>query len=77
MGQQDVRHYLNGILFDINQGVIKCVAADGHRLACSSINDESVSKAQTRVILPRKSVLELMRLLDVNSEEVINILYWR
>lgn len=73
MGQQDVRHYLNGILFDINQGVIKCVATDGHRLACSSINDESVSKAQTRVILPRKSVLELMRLLDVNSEEVINI----
>ncbi len=73
MGQQDVRHYLNGTLFDIGQGIIKCVATDGHRLACSSINDESVGSAQARIILPRKSVLELMRLLDANSDEAINI----
>jgi DNA polymerase-3 subunit beta len=68
MGQQDVRHYLNGILFDINQGVIKCVATDGHRLAYSSINEENLADAATRIILPRKSVLELVRLLDVNSD---------
>lgn len=69
MGQQDVRHYLNGTLFDINQGVVKCVATDGHRLAYSSIQDAMIGNTQAKVILPRKSVLELIRLLDANSEE--------
>ncbi len=70
MGQQDVRHYLNGALFDINQGVIKCIATDGHRLAFSSINSIDVGDARAKVILPRKSVLELMRLLDASGEDV-------
>jgi len=69
MGQQDVRHHLNGALFDINQNVMKCVATDGHRLAFSSIDSIETNSAQIKVILPRKSVLELMRLLDANSEE--------
>src|SRR3990167_2744854 len=70
MGQQDVRHYLNGTFLDISKGAIKCVAADGHRLALTSIQDERVGNIETQVILPRKSVLELMRLLsDENKEE--------
>lgn len=73
MGQQDVRHYLNGALVDINQGVIKSVATDGHRLAFSSVNEENTKDAKVRVILPRKSVLELIRLLDVNSENEITV----
>jgi DNA polymerase-3 subunit beta len=73
MGQQDVRHYLNGALFDIQQGTMKCVATDGHRLAFSAINDIENNAAQAKVILPRKSVLELMRLLDSNNEETIHI----
>lgn len=73
MGQQDVRHYLNGALFDINQGIMKCVATDGHRLAFSSIDDVSELAAQAKIILPRKSVLELMRLMDVNSDENITV----
>lgn len=68
MGQQDVRHYLNGALFDINQGILKCVATDGHRLAMSQIQEEKVLDAKSKVILPRKSVLELVRLLDATSE---------
>lgn len=70
MGQQDVRHYLNGALFDINQGVVKCVATDGHRLAFSSISEVAMGDTQTRVILPRKSVLELIRLLESSDENV-------
>ena len=73
MGQQDVRHYLNGALFDINQNVMKCVATDGHRLAFSSIDSIDAGMAQAKVILPRKSVLELVRLLDANSEENVII----
>ena len=73
MGHQDVRHYLNGALFDINQGIVKCVATDGHRLAYSSIADVDVGNTQTKVILPRKSVLELVRLLDSNSEHDVTV----
>ncbi len=73
MGQQDVRHYLNGALFDINQGVVKCVATDGHRLAFSSVSDANVGDARVKVIIPRKSILELIRLLDANSEDNISV----
>ncbi|MCD6039244.1 MAG: dnaN [Gammaproteobacteria bacterium] len=73
MGQQDVRHYLNGALIDINHGMMKCIATDGHRLALSSINDINAGNTNTQVILPRKSVLELMRLLDSNNESNITI----
>lgn len=75
MGQQDVRHYLNGAYIDIGQQTIKCVAADGHRLALSSFKDESLSGVEARVILPRKSVLELIRLFgsDEETNATINI----
>ncbi len=63
MGQQDVRHYLNGAFLDIQHQTIKCIAADGHRLALTSIQDESIHQVEAKIILPRKSVLELMRLL--------------
>lgn len=75
MGQQDVRHYLNGTYLDIGQNSIKCVAADGHRLALTSIRDESIGNVEARVILPRKSVLELIRLLanDSDNDATIHI----
>lgn len=68
MGQQDVRHYLNGTFLDISPNTIKCVAADGHRLAFTSITDEHIGDVQARVILPRKSVLELIRLLTAEGD---------
>lgn len=67
MGQQDVRHYLNGALLDFQQGTMKCVATDGHRLAFSTLTDID-DKAQFKIIIPRKSVLELMRLLSDTDE---------
>lgn len=73
MGQQDVRHYLNGTLLDISQNAIKCVAADGHRLALAALQDETIGDIQAKVILPRKSVLELIRMLSSDSEDDISI----
>ncbi|HEU5281030.1 MAG TPA: DNA polymerase III subunit beta [Gammaproteobacteria bacterium] len=75
MGQQDVRHYLNGTYLDISHQTIKCVAADGHRLAMASLSDEGLGNVEAKVILPRKSVLELMRLLasESDQEAVIHI----
>jgi DNA polymerase III subunit beta len=73
MGQQDVRHYLNGTLLEINQNSMKCVATDGHRLAFSSIQNTNMGDTKLRVILPRKSVLELMRLLSAEEAENIKV----
>lgn len=73
MGQQDVRHYLNGAFLDISSQAIKCVAADGHRLALATIFDDHIGPVEARVILPRKSVVELIRLLGDNDEVGIHI----
>lgn len=64
IGQQDVRHYLNGCLLEISGQSIRCFASDGHRFAMSLIDKEAINDIDTKVILPRKSVLELLRLLD-------------
>jgi len=64
MAQQDVRYYLNGLLFDLADKRLRCVATDGHRLAlCEAALDEAV-QAKRQIIVPRKGVQELQRLLE-------------
>lgn len=69
MAQQDIRYYLNGLLLIVTGDEIRVVATDGHRLAYAN---EKLSKTlpRTEVILPRKTVLELSRLLEDNDEEL-------
>ncbi len=62
MAVQDIRYYLNGILFVAEGQKLSLVATDGHRLAYVSANLE-VEVPKQEVILPRKTVLELQRLL--------------
>ena len=63
MAVQDIRYYLNGILFVAEGNTLSLVATDGHRLAFASAQlDVEVPKQE--VILPRKTVLELQRLLS-------------
>ncbi len=62
MASQDVRYYLNGMLWQIDKNELRVACTDGHRLAlCSADCDTNQTHA---VIVPRKAVLELMRLLD-------------
>jgi DNA polymerase-3 subunit beta len=70
MAQQDVRYYLNGLLLEVDNGTLRAVATDGHRLAfCES--DVDVQAEQVRqVILPRKGVVELSKILDTSSDTV-------
>lgn len=68
MGQQDVRHYLNGAVFDISPSKIECMATDGHRFALSKVIDLESAKTKAKILLPRKSVLELMRLLSTDDK---------
>lgn len=71
MAQQDVRYYLNGMLFEITPHVLRTVATDGHRLAIATTeHDSSTPGEPLQVILPRKGVLELVRLLQDSEAEV-------
>ncbi len=64
MALQDVRRFLNGLLFEIENDRLQAVASDGHRMAMYSETLSDVPGASKRVIVPRKSVMELYRLLD-------------
>jgi DNA polymerase-3 subunit beta len=63
MAVQDIRYYLNGILFVAEGNTLSLVATDGHRLAFAKAELE-VEVPKQEVILPRKTVLELQRLLS-------------
>jgi DNA polymerase-3 subunit beta len=69
MAVHDIRYYLNGILFTAEGDRLALVATDGHRLAYARAKlDVQVPKQE--VILPRKTVVELQRLLlDVGAPE--------
>ncbi|RSD32747.1 DNA polymerase III subunit beta [Vibrio pectenicida] len=69
MANQDVRYYLNGMLFEIDGSILRSVATDGHRMAVSQAQLET-EFAQQQIIVPRKGVLELMKLLDVPEQLV-------
>src|SRR5690554_2395670 len=69
MAQQDIRYYLNGLLFVVEPGFVRTVATDGHRLAhCGTQVDGIDSKHD--VIIPRKTVLEMQRLLADSDDPV-------
>jgi DNA polymerase-3 subunit beta len=63
MAVHDIRYYLNGILFVAEGKQLSLVATDGHRLAFSSATLD-VEVPRQEVILPRKTVLEMQRLLS-------------
>jgi DNA polymerase-3 subunit beta len=69
MAQQDIRYYLNGMLLVIDKGLLQAVATDGHRLSWASLPVEG-DFARQEVILPRKTVLEVTKLLGEVDEPV-------
>jgi DNA polymerase-3 subunit beta len=69
MAQQDIRYYLNGLLMVVEEGQLKLVATDGHRLAFAAVKIGADLPRQ-EVIVPRKTVLELSKLLADDDEEI-------
>jgi DNA polymerase-3 subunit beta len=63
MASQDIRYYLNGMLLVLEGKQLRVVATDGHRLSYAETQLET--EAETReVIIPRKTVVELSKLLS-------------
>ena len=71
MAQQDIRYYLNGLLLVTDAQVVRVVATDGHRLAYCEAQVAGETLARNEVIIPRKTVLELQRLLADTDDAVL------
>lgn len=73
MAQQDVRYYLNGLLLEIGEGLVRAVATDGHRLALAEMEVDDQPDAVQQVIIPRKGIMELQRLLGDGESITLSI----
>ena len=71
MGNQDWRHYLNGLYIMIDDKVITTVATDAHRLAMATSSLNEASSESTSGIVPRKSINEIGKLVGDESENVV------
>jgi DNA polymerase-3 subunit beta len=69
MAQQDIRYYLNGLLLVVDGKNVIAVATDGHRLAFCQVETEQ-SFSRQDVIIPRKTIIELQRLLEETDDPV-------
>lgn len=69
MAQQDIRYYLNGLLLEVNGNSLNIVGTDGHRLSFTT-TILSASYEKQDVILPRKTVIELIKSLNESEEEI-------
>jgi DNA polymerase-3 subunit beta len=84
---EDTRYFLNGALFILRPDSMSLVSTDGHRLALITVPREKAAgrakagEEEVRVILPRKTLLELGRLLadgegDIHYERGENHLFF-
>lgn len=70
MAQQDVRLYLNGLLIEVGDNILRAVATDGHRLSLCDVEVSNIDFAVEQVIIPRKGILELLRVFEDNDENI-------
>lgn len=64
----ETRYILNGILFELEGGELKLVATDGKRLAMIQNQVNTPSKISKQIIIPVKTINELMRMLQEDGE---------
>jgi len=72
MAQQDIRYYLNGMLLVVDGTTVRAVATDGHRLALCEVAKDGEGSAKIEAIIPRKTIMELARLLP-DTDEVVRV----
>ncbi|MSP53565.1 MAG: DNA polymerase III subunit beta [Gammaproteobacteria bacterium] len=70
MAQQDVRYYLNGTFWHLEGKTMTTVATDGHRLSLCKTALTQAQDVATKIIVPRKAIMELMRVLASSNEAI-------
>ncbi len=73
MAQQDVRYYLNGMLWEATEGLLRAVATDGHRLAMATKSMPFSVPEKVQAIVPRKGVMELSRILSDEGDVEVTL----
>jgi DNA polymerase-3 subunit beta len=68
---EDTRYFLNGAKFVIKPDSLTLVATDGHRLALVEVEHKIGVKDESGVILPKKTLLELGKLLLEGEGDVM------
>lgn len=71
--EEDSRYALNAVLLRINEGVLKVVACDGHRLAIASKEMQTRVADNTQALIPRKTSFQLAALTAARSNEISDI----
>ncbi len=71
MANQDVRYYLNGLLLEIGADRLCAVATDGYRLALCEYGIALPQEKKQQIIIPRKAVVELLRLTEEDAEDAV------
>jgi DNA polymerase III subunit beta len=69
---EDTRYFLNGALFVLQSASMSLVATDGHRLALvtAARSSDGAAQDESRAILPKKTLLELARLLTEGEGDI-------
>lgn len=75
MADKDSRVFLNGMLFEIKNNQLRLVATDAHRLGFISMNLSLETATDHRVIIPRKTIIELHKILETNTNPVTIRMY--
>jgi len=70
MAQNDARYYLNGMCVHLMEEKFVMVSTDGHRLALAEESFDLQDREPRQVIVPRKAIIELMRMLENSDDEV-------
>ncbi|MCR3754835.1 MAG: beta sliding clamp [Candidatus Westeberhardia cardiocondylae] len=73
MANQDIRHYLNGMLLEITNTQIRSVTTDGHRLSICTILHDTQYINSLNIIIPRKGITELLRILKHDQNKPIEL----
>lgn len=73
MGNQHIRTYLNGLYLELDKNNITFVSTDGHRLSIGNLKQENQINEKTSVIIPRKAVIEIMKILDKDDDKEVEL----
>ena len=70
----DNNKMMTGELFEVNEGTLKVVGLDGHRIAIRNIKLEGRSD-DVRVVIPGKTLQEISKILNADAESFVNIYF--
>ena len=70
----DNNKMMTGELFEVNEGTLKVVGLDGHRIAIRNINLEGRAD-DVRVVIPGKTLQEISKILNADAESLVNIYF--